>query len=184
MGRYYCACKTRTCREDTVSSRGWQKLEYLCAGGKKKRRRIRKKKKKKGKQKASARTRLVAIEKLSFNKSFASDWEKCYRGTKKKEKEKREKNEKTTHINEGFLGPVCAEGDFKREKKTRGHVARVADARGRVKPVMLLGQNVLGERKIIIQKWRSRAAANVLEGIRRLCWRKGGKNRKQPLTAD
>lgn len=37
----------------------------------------------------------------------------------------------------------------------------------KAKPVTLLGQNVLDERIIIIiQKWRSLAAANVLEGIR------------------
>lgn len=69
------------------------------------------------------------------------------------------------------------------KKKTRGTLCR---ARGRVKPPCnVIGTKCLGrERKIIIQKWRSRAAANVLEGIRRVQGRNGareGKNRKQPL---
>jgi len=100
---------------------------------------------------------------------LVGDWEKCYRGTTTGGKKKHENNT----YQRGFFGGTYAawrgwtlrerERETRKKRKNTGHVA--ADD-GRVKPVMLLGQNVLGERKIIIQKWRSRAAANVLEGIR------------------
>lgn len=46
------------------------------------------------------------IEKLSFNKSSANDWKKCFTA-KKREKPKTGGKQKTTHIDESFTaGPT------------------------------------------------------------------------------
>lgn len=168
MGRYYCGVKQGPGRIVTRLAKTRISVQH------KKKKEKEKEKRKKERKRCSA----VAIEKLSFNKSFTSDWEKCYRGTTKKKKKL-----KNNTYQRGLFGTYVRRATL-REKK-HGAQCACGRRRGRVKPVMLLGQNVLGERKIIIQKWRSRAAANVLEGIRIGCRRgREEKNRKQPLTAD
>ncbi|KAL4131435.1 hypothetical protein QTP88_008748 [Uroleucon formosanum] len=122
MGRYYCGVKQGPAAAGrTVVSVGWQKLGYQQWEG----------------QKERKRRRAVAIEKLSFNKSFASDWEKRYtekRRKKVKVKVKKKKMKNNTYQRRRIFGTfVRAEGDFEREREREreNHEARRRTCSGR-----------------------------------------------------